>query len=347
MKTILIFEPYLQKGHKSLNNRIVSILSKTHKLLIPNPHNYYEVESPNIKYLKVLEFSREGRGRILTRIVCFVNFFLMRLCILWRSYDYIMVMAYHTPHFKYQFKLMPHKPISIFEHFNIDRLADNKEKEDYLSFSNKVGHFVFASYMKDYLKSLGVDGGKIYVISHPLTIIGEFDSPFPVTSGEKHILCPGLSNDSKLIKNIVEYEKKSHVLEAHNVVLTLRGDLCDLQLPKSIHLMKGYLTAHDYENLYRRSIGILVTYPPNYSYRFSGVILNSISCQKVVFGNDIKIMHYFSERYPKNCRVFYTVNELFAQLVGEFVFDEKEFEKFKEQHSDESILSAFDKIVGR
>lgn len=346
MKTILIFEPYLQKGHKSLNNRIVSILSKKYKLLIPNPHNYYEVESPNIKYFKVLEFSREGRSRILTRIFCFVNFFIMRLCVLWRNYDYMMVMAYHTPHFKYQFKLMPRKSIFIFEHFNIDRLVDSKEKENYLSFSNKVGHFVFASYMKDYLESLGVDGKNIYVIPHPLTMFGEIDSSIPDTSGKKHILCPGLSNDDQLIKAIVKYERKTHLLETHNVVLTLRSDLGDLQLPKSILLMNGYLTAHEYENLYRRSSGVLVTYPSNYSYRFSGVILNSIGLHKVVFGNNLKIVHHFSERYPNNCRVFYNVEGLFSQLVGDFAFDEKEFERFNEQHSAESILLAFDKIMG-
>ena len=345
MKTILIFEPYIQKGHKFDNNQLVSILSQKYRLLIPNPHNYYEVNSPNIKYIKVLELRREGRGKYLTRIICFLNFLFIRISILWRKYDQIFVMAYHTPHFKYQYKLMPNKPITVLEHFNIDRLVEKKERDDYFTFCNKVGHMVYASYVRNYLESLGINKERIYVIAHPISMVDSNNSTPPPNSYYKRILCPGLSNDEKLLKEIVEYENKTHLLEKNRVLLTLRCDLRDMSLPKSINNMKGYLSADDYDNLYKQSNGILVAYPSNYSFRFSGVILNSLCVHKVVFGNDIKIVQFFSENYPNNCRLYKSIDDLFNQMIGDFVYDEAEFEKLKEMHSEKSVLSSFDSFL--
>lgn len=347
MKTILIFEPYLQKGHKFDNNQIVSILSNKYKLLIPNPHNYYEVKSPNITYLNVPELNREGHGKYLTRIICFLNFILIRLSILCRKYDHILVMAYHTPHFKYQYRMMPNKPITIFEQFNIDRLSDKRERDAYFTFCNKVGHMVYATYLKEYLESIGVDKKNIYVIAHPVSMV---DTKAPVLSkviGYKHILCPGLSNDNELLKEIIEYEKKTHLLEENKIILTLRYDLGDMLLPKSINIMKGYLSAEDYDNLYKQSDGILVAYPPNYAYRFSGVILNSLCVHKVVFGNNIRIVQYFSANYPNNCRLYKTVEDLFSIIITDFVYDEKEFEILKEKHSEASVLKSFDLFLNK
>lgn len=345
MKTILIFEPYLQKGHKSLNNQLVAILSQKYKLLIPNPHDYYEVDSPNITYFKVPEFNREGRGKYLTRIICFMNFLLIRLSIMCRKYDHILVMAYHTPHFKYQYKMMPNKPITIFEQFNIDRLADKAEREIYFTFCNKVGHMVYAPYLKDYLESIGVDANNIFVIAHPVSMDVNANYKNCDVSRIKRILCPGLSNDKRLLNEIVEYENKTHVLENNNVVLTLRCEIGDALLPKSINIMKGYLSVQDYDNLYKESSGVLVAYPSNYAYRFSGVILNALCIHKVVFGNDIKIVQYFSANYPNNCRLYKTVEELFSQIISNYVYDEKEFDVFKEKHSANSVLNSFDFLL--
>lgn len=341
MKTILIFEPYLQKGHRFVNNQLVSILSQNFRLLIPNPHNYYEVKSSNITYIKIPELSREGHGKYMTRLICFLNFFFIRVSIFFRNYDHILVMAYHTPHFKFQYKLMPHKTITVFDHSNIDRLIFKHERADYFSFCNKVGHMVFASYLKDYLRSLGVDENKIFVITHPISQIETKDEAPPKASEYKHILCPGLSNDEQIIKEIVEYESRTHLLEKNKIILTLRCDLRGIQLPKSINIMGGYLSTREYDNLYKNNSGILVTYPSNYEYRFSGVILNSLCAHKVVFGNNLKIVQFFSSYYPNNCRLFNSIEDLFSQIISDFDYDENEFERFKENHSDESVLKSF------
>jgi hypothetical protein len=109
--------------------------------------------------------------------------------------------------------------------------------------------------------------------------------------------------------------------------------------------MKGFLTKDEYESLYNTSDFVLVIYPPSYRFRFSSVILNSMTKHKVLICNNIDIVRYFSEKYPNNCLMFDSVENFFDVIVEKHPFSEEERNIFIEEHSNESIEREINNVL--
>jgi len=341
---IVIFDTWLPQAHRKLYNSIIELLSKDNSLIVINKNNYYDCVSNNIVYKNIPLLDLDHGGLWYKRLAHFFNFFLARISIIGERYDLSLVTTYHTRHFEWQYRWMCKKPVLIIEHYNVDDIASSSMLCHYLNYANKVHHLVFAPFIGDYINTLGVNNDNIHFIHHPLFTVNN-----PVARKEKNaftsVLSPGLSNDESIIESIIEYEKKNGILAKNSIKLTLRTNKDYNNVPAPIKFMKGFLTKDEYESLYNTSDYVLVIYPPSYRFRFSSVILNSMTKHKVLIGNNIDIVHYFSEKYPTNCLMFDSVKTFFDLIIEKPQFSEEERNIFIEEHSNESIEREINNIL--
>jgi len=340
---ILVFDTWLPLAHRKLYNSIIELLSRSNKLIVINKGGYYDIKSENITYVNIPLLDVEHGGLWYKRFVHFVNFFMARIGILGNKYDSVLVTTYHTRHFKWQKRWLDKKELYLMEHYNVDDIAKPSMLSHYLSYANKVHHLVFAPFIGDYLHSLGVDNKLIHFIHHPL-----FTVNVPVSAKRDdayiNVLSPGLSNDEAIMDSIIEYEREFGILERNKVRLLLRSKKEYINIPSSIQFIKGFLSNEEYEELYNAADIVLVIYPLTYRFRFSSVILNSMTKHKVLLGNNIDIVQYFSEIYPNNCLVFDCIEEFFKIIVEKHCFSEEERDIFIKEHSKESIEQELNSI---
>ena len=341
---ILVFDTWLPQAHRKLYNSIIEILSRSNSLIVINSKNYYDYKSENVHLINIPLLNVEQGGLWYKRFAHFFNFLIGRISIIGRKYDRVLMTTYHTRHFEWQYKWMGKMPIFLMEHYNVDDIASSSMLCHYLNYANHVHHLVFAPFIGDYINSLGVDREKIHFIHHPLFTINN-----PMTKREKsdftNVLCPGLSNDESIIESVIEYERKNGTLEKNNIRIVLRTNKENNDVPVSIHFLRGFLSKDDYESLYNTSDYVLVIYPSSYRFRFSSVILNSMTKHKVLLGNNIDIVRYFSEKYPQNCLLFNSVKEFFEIITEEHMFSEEERNRFIAEHSKESIEEEINGIL--
>jgi len=235
---------------------------------------------------------------------------------------------------------MPKKKVVLFEHYNVDSIQTIRQYKQFNKFCNSFNHIVFAPYIKDYLIDIGVQEDKVFYVPHPL-----FNANVPAaqrSSDRRTMLCPGNSNEEDILKAIVDYEEQYHILEQNQINMILRiqkgSMLCSSS--KNISFWQGYVSAEEYERKYNDADGILITYPTSYKYRFASVILNALTKHKIVYGNDVMIVQYFAEKYPKNCYCFSSIQELFSQIVDAKLFDEAERDQFMIDNSEVSVMKA-------
>lgn len=342
---IVVFDTWLPQAHRKLYNSIIEILSRSNSLIVINKNNYYDHVSDNIQYKTIPLLDLDHGGLWYKRFAHICNFLMARLSLLGMKYDKVLITTYHTRHFGWQRRWMGKSPIFLMEHYNVDDIAHPLMLNHYLSYANKVHHLVFAPFIGDYINSLGVDNCRIHFIHHPL-----FTEDLNINSSKDNnyvkVLCPGLSNDELLMESIIEYERNHSILERNSIRLELRSNKDFDNVPKSIRLIKGFLSKEAYESLYNDTDLVLVTYPSSYRFRFSSVILNSMTKHKVLIGNNIDIVRYFSNKYPNNCLVFNNVEEFFDIIVQKHAFNEDEREKFINEHSKESIEKEINAIIG-
>ncbi len=339
MKTILIFDYFLPSGHQKLNNSFLELLSEKYNLVVVNSRNYFSCNSSKVRFINVQLLSTKVNNKYLRLIAHIINFIICRFAIIGQKYDDVLMTTYENLSMGYLHCILPNKRIIVFEHYNVDSLQKPSNKKLFLRYCNKVAHIVFAPYIKEYLCTVGVKSDNIHYVPHPLF---NEQSPSHTKNHNKNklILCPGLSNDEKIMKEIVEYEQSTNYLQEHNIHLILRVPSCsqlEVKLP-NISLWRGFISAEEYEQKYNDADGILILYPTTYRYRFASVILNALTKKKVVFGNDIEIINFFASNYPSNCRSFKRIEELFTNLSSNFQFDESEYKQFIYAHSDSSVM---------
>ena len=65
---------------------------------------------------------------------------------------------------------------------------------------------------------------------------------------------------------------------------------------------------------------------------------------KILLGNNINVVKYFSEKYPNNCLVFNSTVDFFKVVVESHHFSESERDIFINEHSKESIERELNKV---
>lgn len=341
MKTVLLFDVIFPNGHRELNNRILKILSELPiNLIVINREDYYFVKSPNIKY-KSPKYIKIFKGTLISRLCLFVNFLLAKCTLLFSKYDSVIYTTYPNVNFYFEhFFFKKEIPIILMNHNNIDLLASKKIRNFFLKYANKVNHIVFAPYMKNHLKTMGVDGNRIYYLPHPINLKSNYTS-----KKELFALSMGLESNDDFLKQLVQLEKDTSFLYNNGMELTIRSKNLVVKDCTTINVLTKYLSQEEYENLYYRAKYAFVFYPYTYQYRFSGVIMDSLASGAIVIGNRIPIVEHFAKMYPNNCICIDRISEIPSIISQNKSYSEEEYGTFLKDFSDDTIKNSLQYII--
>lgn len=339
---ILVADTIFPKGHQKLNEKLISFLSETNEVIIINNRDYYSIslnKISNIKGHKILMI-KNSNNFYLNCIIQLVNSIILISRSWFIKYDVVVFFTFDTVIFPFLRIGFLNKKIYVIHHNNTDHLLNTLKLKVFKTYMNKINHIVFLSFIKDFLVKSGVAKSKIHVIKHPITI-----PPYTVENSysavnEKRITFSGLghANDESLLRDFINYEKKTHILETNNIFVILRSQLMEYDNGKSIKIIKGYLSREAYDKYYQESDGILILYSSFFQNRFSGVVLDSLANSKRVLGTDIPVIRHYSSVYPNCCYVFHSIENLFAQIIEmDFNIPKESYLLFQNDYSDEEI----------
>ncbi|QIK59604.1 glycosyltransferase family 4 protein [Dysgonomonas sp. HDW5A] len=339
---IVIFDAIYPLGHRGLNKKLVSIMSKDYNLILLNNNKFYKdvnFENVTIKNSRFVSYSNNNVWNIFLYLI---NVFIAWIALFQNKFDKVIFFTFDTVGFFFCRFLFFNKNISLFHHNNTDHLQNPMKRKIFSMYMNKVNHIVFAGYIKDYLvNEIKVDPSKVFVLTHPIIdkcLVEKENDRSQQKESETIYIGLGYSNDQKIINDIIQYEEQTKILEEHNIKLILRSQI-NVFDSKNIKVIKGFLSREEYDQYYNQSSGLIVLYPSYYKCRYSGSILEAFNSKKRVFGNKIPIVDFFSNNYPENCIEFGSIRELFEKLLyyRKISFSEKEYKSFLVFHSEEKI----------
>ncbi|NLJ89014.1 MAG: hypothetical protein GX327_09650 [Epulopiscium sp.] len=260
------------------------------------------------------------------------------------DYDFIVVSSFETIMFvigRYFFK--KDDKIILFHHFNTDELNNKIKAWFFRRYMNKVTHIVFAEFIKDYLiNNFDINPKKIFVMPHHMNIIDEN------TTMKKEFDCVGLSNsnDEEIISEILQKEKQEKVFKKMGCKVVLKSKIHEFD-DGYLKIVKGYLEKEVFDNYINNTQSIYMPFPSSFQYRMSGTLIDALSNGKIVYGSDIPVMRYYSKRHPNICKVVDNADSFINKLLNkkDNISDyTKDFERFKQEHSEEKIEGVFRKI---
>ena len=340
---IVVAQMHYPKGHRSLDQEYMKILSKDHELLIVDDGEYFTdefcsmIRAERIRVRPLMVKRVEFFQRILHYINLTIIFLTLKLYR--KDYDALLFLNIHNAFYYYKF--FPKKKIVIFHHQDIDAaLSYAPYSEVFKRVANNYLHICLAGFIKEGLiEKFGVKTDKVFVVHQPLV----FDSKKYPEKKENLLIGIGRSTDEMIIRKMLEYDKK---LEGDcNNSFIMRSKQIEYR-GKVLTVMKGYMPREEYEALYDRAKVSVVTYPSEYKLRYSGIIDDSLSKGLVVFANDNPCSCYFASIYPTCVHVFKKPEDLWNMIRKELPTpDSEELRWFTKRHSEENVRKQLNSVL--
>lgn len=343
-------------GHKTLNKKYIELLSHEYNIVLVDYNDYFsnlQLQCANVSIVKVYQkFPTFNFLLKLKKIFPFIflepfavlNYFRNIMYILFAvrkiKYDHIM---FFTARNDALFLALPFisVPVSVFHHNDIDMLRIRKfERFSFLKSKNRIHHIVLAEFIADYLiNHFCVSVKNVHVVYQPL--IGENEGYVNLSNRNNIAYGLGQTCDVSMLKEVIENDKKHINFSMHivlrNTNLTYKG--------KNVDIIQKYLTRKEYDTILNNYRTCVVLYPYEYQMRYSGVIDDALSHGMYVIGNDIPVVRYYSQKYPKSCFIIKTVEELFDEKWCKIEANSDEIYDFTQSHSDKHILSQLNIVL--
>ncbi len=261
------------------------------------------------------------------------------------DHDYIIVSSFETIMFALGRYLFNKKDrIILFHHFNTDELSSRVKAFFFRTYMNKVTHIVFSEFIRDHLiNKFGVNPRHVFVLPHHMNKIS-------ITKGNaKEYQCVGLSssNDENIIESIIRKEEKENLLKQMKIKVVLKSKEFEYD-NGYLKVVKGYLEKEVYSDFIDNAQSIYMPFPNRFQFRMSGTLIDALTNNKIVYGSDIPVMRQYSIKYPSICKVVNDENAFIETLLSNNDNNKKledEFDKFKEDHSEERIELILAKIL--
>lgn len=340
---ILIADMQYPKGHLSFNKHIIDIISSDHEVTVINTQDFYK--NIDNEVIKIDNFWFPKRFDLAKRIAYSYNLLLLKNKIKNIEYDYIIFLSYENVALSFVYKKF--KNVVIFHHNNIDLLKSSYELGRFKKYMNKVQHVVMAEFIKDGLiKKTSVQPNQVTVVNHPLM---ETSSTIEISGKdektEKRLFVGlGLGNDELLVKDIIDVELKTRLLEKNNIQLVLRSKQYNVD-EVGIKVFNSFLPYDEYLDMYSKSSGCLLCYPMSFENRFSGSFMNAFQSRKKIIATENPMGTYLKNEYPINSDTIKNAEDLINKLINfDENFSEVEYDKFKDMHSDKNIYLELMKV---
>lgn len=340
---IAVVQTLYPKGHRSLDEGFVRILSKEHMLYVVDDGKYFShgiSDNANIKRIVIPHFSIkrwEALKRILRRIDLFFVFLALR--ILRCEYDMILFLNIDNDIYKIE-KWLPRKKKILFHHNDIDVLLFSNQSvlRSFNLAKGKFCHICLADYISDSFKEFAqLNNNNVFTVHQPIV----FNSIKDETTKEDLLVGIGNSMDEDIIRSLIELD----VTDDLPCKLILRSQTTNYN-GRNMEVFTGFLERAKYEELYNKSKVSLVTYPLDYKFRYSGIIDDSLSNGLAVISNDTLCGRYFASMYPESVIIIKNVKDLWSKLKNGLPSQSrKDYCRFRERHSDIFVLKQLNKAL--
>lgn len=340
---ISIIDTVFPAGHKDFNGKLVSLLPvENNDILVFNFNDFY-LERESFKY-KNIQILGERKRYVFTIMAQIFNYFLVFMKTYKRHDDVRLFFTFDNYAFYFgRFLFLKSKNI-IFHHNNIDLLNQKHSIKFFKRYMNSVKHVVFAEFIKKRLIDIGVKEDNIYISSRPIPL-GDKES-FNTNILNRNVLSIGYASDEEIIDKIIEYKEGKEVLSKNGINILVRSKFDRLN-QENILFINGHLSKEKYEEIYLSSYAVLILYPNNFQYRYSGVIEDALRYKKFIIGTNIPIVNYFKALYPDSCYIFNSIEELFS-IMAELVnkkFNIDEYNAFIKNHSNKKVKNDLKFII--
>ncbi|MDH6373273.1 hypothetical protein M2444_005103 [Paenibacillus sp. PastF-3] len=331
---ILYLDFLFPKGHLNLDINQIDRLSKIGDVTILSCNDRYKsipfkarlIES---KYLNV------PYGKIKTRVTSLKNMFITSIMARKIKRDCIFVSSFDTLMFSLgRFFFRKEDKIFLVHHFNTDELKQPIKSALFKSYMNKVEHIVFAEFIKNHLISkYKISPKRVHVIPHHMVTINNSNT-------FRKFDCVGLSNsnDQDIIEEIIKLEKAEGIIKRAEKRVILKSKSTEFD-NGYLKVINGFIERTQYDNYMENARSIYMPFPNSFQNRMSGTLIDALSNDKVVYGSDIPVVRYYSNKYPGICNVINNADDFFKLIVENSQNNKSNFtfDKFKEDHSNELI----------
>lgn len=170
----------------------------------------------------------------------------------------------------------------IINHNNVGNLNSLLKRAFFKFVSRKHKHIVLTKSAGALLTRMGISNWKL--VSHGL--------PVPFFNREKKnnnpadvefiVFSPSQgSNDRKFLESLINSVAFNDWLKTNKIKLIIRG-CYSIPSYKNIDVIRGFISEKEYQNLFLGSDCILISYPLNFKYRVSAVLLEAIANNKKI-----------------------------------------------------------------
>jgi hypothetical protein len=346
MKKILIVDFLCAEAHRNINENLIECFSRSVETTVLSINKYYhEIKNEWEKLgIHVIEtnINIHNSGKIGTRVFSLKSMSISRQIIKKGDYDLVVVLGFETIAYSINVNFSLGKPTVVFHHRNIDELSRKQiYKKSFEHYKNKIFHFVFEKYFRDYLiHDIGIKQDHVYVIPHPV------NNREPFSAGHFSYDCVGLSNSNseEFISEIINSKDKFKNNKVKILLKSKKTEYAD----ENVIIIKGHLDYNTYNNYILSAKTILVPVLNSYKYRLSGSIYDGLVNKKIVFTTSTFYSTDYGKRYPGICIYVDNIDDLISK-ISSASYDNNidSFNLFIMQHSKEETTKRINDAINK
>lgn len=360
-KKVVFAEMLYPEGHVVLNQKYIEILASISELTIIDNGDYFSKMTipdnvriinmrpwfPSIKrFLKIKKWIPFIKYDPISFIAHIYNLIIISINLIGFKYDKIIFSSARNDALCLSLPFFKKNSVVVFHHYDIDHLFSHpREMKIFKKNMNKYYHIVLADFIKEGLQNeLPINPERVFVVYQPL--IDNIDEQEALHKQRKPIVIGlGQTIDNKILQELIEYDKTHEERLPYNIILRHKSVEYN---GNNIQIISNYLSREEFNNYLSESSACVLFYPESYKLRYSGILDDALSHGLPVYGNDIAVVRYFSNKYPNSCHVLTVPTDLFHLIslsINSMSVDD--FKLFKEQHSDNNIRSMLNNVISK
>lgn len=333
---IAILDFMFEFGHRTYCNSFANSLNKYSSTFFMDYNSYYDFKT-STEHIKCCVNAKKvpSRNPLITRINLLYNIKKQIKHFYKYRFDKIIISSYEgiTLFLIVPFLLCCTNNVYVFQHHQIDELdLSNLKKKIFILYSKYFKHIVVdVSIKNNLINEYGLNSENIFIYTIPLLKV-QSDNQNDIGGKYKYYIALSNSNDENFATNIRDFEIKTKYFKNNNIQFIIKTKQY-LENLENIKFVTGFLTDEEYNNYYYNSSIVIIPFPNTFKNRGSASIIDALSCKKIVISSAIPFAVAYSKRYPSLCKIYHNFDEFISLLNEDLMFNQKDYDKFIEDHN--------------